>query len=105
MRRVLVCTRALRIYPISRTLEPARGLAVDHPHQQIRSVRMKLTFIRKNSNGGQSPTLYRTDRGTFVVQGFKVSDEEALSTMELPDHETAVEVPAALLAEIDRRAG
>jgi hypothetical protein len=66
---------------------------------------MKLTFIRKNSNGGQSPTLYRTDRGTFVVQGYKVSDEEALSTMTLPDHETAVEVPAALLAEIDRPAG
>jgi hypothetical protein len=63
---------------------------------------MKLTFIRKESNGGQSPTLYRTDRGTFVVQGYKISDEEALTTMDLPGHETAVEVPIALLAEIAR---
>jgi hypothetical protein len=66
---------------------------------------MKLTFIRKNSNGGQSPTLYRTDRGTFVVQGLKVTDTEALGTLDLPDHETVVEVPEALLAEIARQVG
>jgi hypothetical protein len=66
---------------------------------------MKLTFIRKDSNGGQSPTLYRTDRGTFVVQGYKIADEEALASMDLPDHETAIEVPAALLAEIAREIG
>jgi hypothetical protein len=61
---------------------------------------MQLTFIRKCSNGGQSPTLYRTDRGTFVVQGYKVEDPDALATLDLPDHETAVEVPTALLKEI-----
>ena len=35
-------------------------------------------------------------------------DEEhwrALASLELPDHETAVEVPAALLAEIAREVG
>lgn len=66
---------------------------------------MELTFIRKDSNGGQSPTLYRTDRGTFVVQGWRVLDADAVKTMDLPDHETAVEVPAALLAEIAREVG
>jgi hypothetical protein len=66
---------------------------------------MKLIFIRKDSNGGQSPTLYKTDRGTFVVQGYKITDDEAVSTLDLPDHETAVEVPAALLAEIAREIG
>jgi hypothetical protein len=66
---------------------------------------MHLTFIRKDSNGGQSPTLYRTDRGTFVVQGYKVEDSDALQTLNLPSHETAVEVPEALLREIAREIG
>jgi hypothetical protein len=72
-------------------------------HRGERAV--QLTFIRKESNGGQSPTLYRTDKGTFVVQGWKVTDQEALQTLDLPEHETAVEVPAALLAEIARELG
>jgi hypothetical protein len=61
---------------------------------------MHLTFIRKDSNGGQSPTLYRTDRGTFVVQGYKVEEPDALKVLDLPNNETAVEVPEALLREI-----
>ena len=66
---------------------------------------MQLTFVRKESNGGQSPTLYRTDTGSFVVQGWKITDQEALRALNLPEHETAVEVPAALLAEIARELG
>ncbi|HEU4426456.1 MAG TPA: hypothetical protein VFR67_28275 [Pilimelia sp.] len=56
---------------------------------------MHLTFIRRDSNGGQSPTLYRTDRGKFVVKGDKIKDSMALATLNLPSHETAVEVPKA----------
>jgi len=40
--------------------------------------------------------LYATDRGTFVVQGWKVLDPEALGQMDIPDHETVIEVPPAL---------
>lgn len=58
---------------------------------------MKLTLLGKESKSGDSPTLYATDRDTLVVQGWKVSDVEALQTLGLPDHETAVEIPAALL--------
>jgi hypothetical protein len=39
------------------------------------------------------------------VQGWKVTDTDALDTRDLPDHETAVEVPEALLAEIARQVG
>ena len=94
---------------------------------------MQLTFLGKDSQGGQSPTLYATDRGTYVVQGWRVpndascveiphallrfledgteldasivdlgdtyrvgglvvTDDEALSQMDLPAHETCVEV-------------
>jgi len=30
---------------------------------------MQLTFLGKETTGGQSPTLYATNRGTYVVQG------------------------------------
>lgn len=62
---------------------------------------MELEFLGTTSNTGSCPNLYRTDRGTFVVQGSKVTDPDALATLRargLPDHETAVEIPAALLA-------
>lgn len=63
---------------------------------------MNLTFIRKTRLSGDSncPSLYRTDRGTFVVQGWRVSDPEALAQLDIPAHETVVEVPADVLAEI-----
>jgi hypothetical protein len=42
--------------------------------------------------------LFATDRGTYVVQGAIVTDPDALAAMNLPEHETAVEVPASLFA-------
>lgn len=65
---------------------------------------MKLTFIRKTRLSSQAncPSLYRTDRDTFIVQGWRVTDEEALSQLDIPAHETVVEVPADVLAEIAR---
>ncbi len=35
---------------------------------------MRLTFLGTDSEGGKCPTLYRTDRDTIVVQGYKVTD-------------------------------
>ncbi|WP_189211423.1 hypothetical protein [Actinokineospora fastidiosa] len=61
---------------------------------------MKLTHLGTTSSQGQCPNLYATDRGTYVVQGYKITDDEALAALRergLPDHETAVEIPAALL--------
>ena len=58
---------------------------------------MKLTFLGTTSSNGGCPTLFATDRDTYVIQGWKVHDPEALAAMEIPDHETAIEVPKALL--------
>jgi len=33
---------------------------------------MRLTFLGKETQGGGSPTLWATDRGTYVVQGWKL---------------------------------
>jgi|SRR5215475_664282 len=50
---------------------------------------MQLTFLGKQTQGGGSPTLFATDRGTYVVQGWKV-----------PGQPASVEVPAALLRHL-----
>ena len=63
---------------------------------------MKLAFVRKTikSQVNNCPSLYRTDRDTFVVQGWRVSDPEALAQLDIPAHETVVEVPVDVLAEV-----
>ena len=59
---------------------------------------MRLTFIGTNSSGGNCPAVYTTDRGTVVVQGWKVEDRDALADLrDLADNETAVEIPRELL--------
>lgn len=51
---------------------------------------MRLTFLGKETQGGGSPTLFATDRQTYVVQGWKVADSE-----------TSVEIPKRLLAYLE----
>ncbi|MBT8224382.1 MAG: hypothetical protein KJO75_02590 [Dactylosporangium sp.] len=41
--------------------------------------------------------MYRTDRGSWVVQGWVVDDPEALALMDIPDGETCVEIPDRML--------
>jgi hypothetical protein len=59
---------------------------------------MKLEFLGTTSESGGCPTLYATDRGTYVVQGDAVTDPEALAALRdvLPG-ETFVEIPRELL--------
>lgn len=60
---------------------------------------MRLTRLRSTCPDSDTcPTLYRTDRGTMVVQGYVVTHMEALSVPDLAAGETAVEVPLDLLA-------
>ena len=60
---------------------------------------MRLALIGKDpeSNPTGSPTVYRTDRGTWVVQGWAVSDPEALAQMDIPAGEGAVEIPDRMI--------
>ncbi|MGH8896198.1 MAG: hypothetical protein ACRDZ4_04035 [Egibacteraceae bacterium] len=46
------------------------------------------------------PTIYATDRGTFVFQGYIVIDGEALVAMNLSSEEGAVEIPEALVRKV-----
>ena len=61
---------------------------------------MELEFLGTTSSQGDCPNLYRTDRGTYIVQGWKITDQPALATLRergMPETETAVEIPSALL--------
>ncbi|MGY0233257.1 hypothetical protein [Longispora urticae] len=52
---------------------------------------MQLRFLGKETQGGGSPTLFSTDRDTYVVQGWKV-----------PERRTSVEIPAKLLGFLEQ---
>lgn len=67
---------------------------------------MKIGFVDSTSNDTGCPTVFVTERGTLVIQGTTVTDPEALAAIRacgngLPDHESAVEIPAALLPFVD----
>ena len=64
---------------------------------------MHVTFLGKDpeSQTGNSPTLFatdRTDRKTFVVQGWVVKDPQTLAEIgDIPEGEAIIEIPADIL--------
>ncbi|MGH7866075.1 MAG: hypothetical protein ACREP9_00250 [Candidatus Dormibacteraceae bacterium] len=64
---------------------------------------MRARFLGKdpNSQVDNSPTLFatdRTDRRTFIAQGWKVTDPQALADVgPVPDHEAIIEIPEDVL--------
>lgn len=63
---------------------------------------MYAKFLGSTSGNTSCPTVWETDRGTYLVQGDIVVDEEALAALRargngIPDHETVVEIPKALV--------
>jgi hypothetical protein len=61
---------------------------------------MKVTHLGTvDSSKSGSPSVFRTERWTYLIQGIKITDAEALEAVRsrgLPDHEDVVEVPASL---------
>jgi hypothetical protein len=60
-------------------------------------MRLRLIAGDPESDPTNSPTLYRTDRGSWVVQGWVVTDPEALAAMNIPEGETCVEIPDRMI--------
>jgi hypothetical protein len=60
---------------------------------------VEITFVAKDpdSEPSGSPTLYRTDRQSWLVQGWVVTDPDALAAMEIPEGESCVEIPDRLV--------
>ena len=63
------------------------------------------TYIGTNCHPRLCPTIYRSDRGTFVVQG-NLIDSSELESLTIPSHEGVVEVPESLIRALaDKMAG
>jgi hypothetical protein len=64
---------------------------------------MRARFLGKDpeSHIDQSPTLFatdRTDRKTYIAQGWKVTDPQVLADVgPIPDHEAIIEIPEDVL--------
>jgi hypothetical protein len=63
---------------------------------------MKLRFLGKNSTVGDCPTLYATDRDTYLVQGWKVFANDLLMQLEVLEGEAVVEVPSELFEHLTK---
>ncbi|MGH3694572.1 MAG: hypothetical protein ACRDRX_11415 [Pseudonocardiaceae bacterium] len=61
---------------------------------------MELRFLGRETTGGQSPTLYATDQGSYLVQGWIVTDADILAMIDLAEDETLVEVYARLMTHL-----
>jgi hypothetical protein len=65
-------------------------------------MRITLVGVDPTSNPGGSPTIFRTDRGSWLVQGWDVDDDartqmHQLTGKAIPDGETVVEIPDRML--------
>lgn len=64
---------------------------------------MQLRFLGKDPNSaeGDSPTLWatdRTDRKTYIAQGWVVTDPQALAAVgPIPEGEALIEIPEDVL--------
>jgi hypothetical protein len=71
------------------------------PHETCVEVTTRLmSYLSKseltNTEDTELPLIIRTGRDTYVIKGRRVTDAEALAQLNMPDHETAIEVSAAL---------
>ncbi|MEV2276253.1 hypothetical protein AB0I72_11745 [Nocardiopsis sp. NPDC049922] len=61
---------------------------------------MELKRISGDCWDGDCPAVYATDRDTYIVQGYTISDPKVLADLGLPNGESAVEVPVEMLKGI-----
>jgi len=61
---------------------------------------MEIRFLGKETEHLHSPTLYATGQGTYLIQGWKVTDPEILAKLDVPESETVVEIYARLMTHL-----
>ena len=59
---------------------------------------MRLTFLGKETQAGGSPTLFATDRGSYVVQGWKVAGQPV--SVEIPQRLVGYLLPDTQLGAV-----
>ena len=64
-----------------------------------------LAHLEKDGLSGEVvsdryPIVYVMESGNYILQGKPLVDEDAMTQMDIPDHETAIEVPRNVMAEL-----
>jgi hypothetical protein len=96
----IACNPLAMVLVLDLRAVPTEGRRVQHHETFGQGGSVRLTFLGKDpdSKTDDSPTIYATDRGTYVVQGWIVTDSEALSELgDLPDGETVIEIPGRVV--------
>jgi hypothetical protein len=70
---------------------------IAHSSGQEHPVQIRLIAADPDSQPTNSPTLYKTDRGSWIVQGWVVTDPDVLARMGIPEGETCVEIPDRMI--------
>lgn len=63
---------------------------------------MRIRFLGKETEYGDSPTLFATERRTYLIQGWKVTHPEILAKLDIPESETVVEIYARLMTHLTK---
>ena len=61
---------------------------------------MRLTFLGKDTQGGNSPTLWETDDDQYVIQGFTLDADALAQVGHVPDGELVIRVPKKLMRHL-----
>ncbi|MCA2214758.1 hypothetical protein [Jidongwangia harbinensis] len=61
---------------------------------------LTLEHVTTLCGAGTCPTVYKTNRGTLVVQGYAVTGDQV--GVDLPDGELLVEIPVGLIEQAAR---
>jgi hypothetical protein len=66
---------------------------------------MRLTFIAKETQTGNSPTLWETDDDQYVIQGFTLDADALAQVGNVPDGELVIRVPKKLMRHLKEARG
>jgi hypothetical protein len=66
---------------------------------------MQLKFLGKETQTGNSPTLWETDDDQYVIQGFTLDAEALRQVGTVPDGELVVRVPKKLMRHLKEARG
>jgi hypothetical protein len=65
---------------------------------------MRLTFLGKETQTGNSPTLWATDDDQYVIQGFTLDSDALAQVGNVPDGELVIRVPKKLMRHLAKDA-
>lgn len=66
---------------------------------------MNLRLLASTCSGGDCPTIYGTDGDDVLVQGYVVTDPDALAAIGAPEGEAVVRIPRYVLDRAARADG